>query len=256
MLGGARLQTLQIRSHDIIVVQSQHFSQSNKKTLQSPRKMSATSASTQSPSPFLLLNAPSSPTQSIATPRLYDYCYQVKTTRQSDSITSYDVNINPSSDNELPPNNIECINNCLHERTNGKAWLTYNYLSCLAGNALYQLAQDAHKTNMDIHIQIMQSNEDPNQLHANVIKAWGEHCCTPAKPASLNPDILLDTANANSELSSLPSLEAISILDTPVSCCPDSPYQNHTTWVDHSDPDSVIRAGVHKRIQEFLIDMP
>jgi hypothetical protein len=31
--------------------------------------------------------------------------------------------------------------------------------------------------------------------------------------------------------------------------------QNHATWVDHSDPDSVIRAGVHKRIQEFLIDM-
>jgi hypothetical protein len=31
--------------------------------------------------------------------------------------------------------------------------------------------------------------------------------------------------------------------------------QNQATWVDHSDPNSVIRAGVHKRIQEFLIDM-
>jgi hypothetical protein len=31
--------------------------------------------------------------------------------------------------------------------------------------------------------------------------------------------------------------------------------QNHATWVDHSDQDSVIRAGVHKHIQDFLIDM-
>jgi hypothetical protein len=187
-------------------------------------KMSTTSASTQSPSPFSLLNFPNSPTQSIATPRLYDYCYQVETNRQSDLITSYNVNINPSSDNELPPNDIECINNRLHERTNGKAWLAYDYLSCLAGNALYQLAQDAHKTKVDIHVQIMQSDEDPNQLHANVIKAWGEHCCIPAKPDSLDADILSDAADANSESSSLPSLEAMSILDTPAPRRPDSPY--------------------------------
>jgi hypothetical protein len=187
-------------------------------------KMSTTSASTRSPSPFSLLNFPNSPTQSIATPRLYDYCYQVETNRQSDSITSYNVNINPSSDNELPPNDIECINDRLHERTDGKAWLAYDYLSCLAGNALYQLAQDAHKTNADIHVQIMRSDEDPNQLHANVIKAWGEHRRIPAKPASLDEDILSDAADADGESSSLPSLEAMSILDTPAPRRPDSPY--------------------------------
>jgi hypothetical protein len=146
------MQTFKDKQHQ---KQSSTAFQFNKKQSSHKKKMPATSASTQSPSPFSLLNAPNSPTQSIATPSLYNYCYQVETTRQSDSITSYNVNINPSSDNELPPDNIECINNCLSGCTDGKAGLAYNYLSCLAGNALYQLAQDAHKTNADIHVQIM-----------------------------------------------------------------------------------------------------
>jgi hypothetical protein len=186
--------------------------------------MSFTTDATRSPSPFSLINVPASPAQSIAAPCLYDYCYQVETTRRSDLITSYSVNINPSSDNELPPSNIECIGDCLQQRTNRKAELAYDYLLCLAGNALYQLAQDAHKTNSDIHVQVMRSDEDPNQLHANVIKAWGEHRRTPAKPTNPDSDTRSDAGDADSKSSSIPSLEAMSILDTPAPRCPDSPY--------------------------------
>jgi hypothetical protein len=214
------MQDFEDEQHQKQLSTTSHFNKKHSNRLE----MSTTSASTRSPSPFSLLNFPNSPTQPIATPCLYDYCYQVETNHQSDLIMSYNVNINLSSDNELPPNDIECINDRLHERTNGKAWLAYDYLSCLAGNALYQLAQDAHKTNADIHVQIMQSDEDPNQLHANVIKAWGEHRRIPAKPVSPDADILLDAADADSKSSSLPLLEAMSILDTPAPCRPDSPY--------------------------------
>jgi hypothetical protein len=168
---------------------------------------------------FSILEAPSSPVQSVATPRLYGFCYKVETTCKSDTVTSYSIKLNPHAEACPAPCNKDCANNRLGEPTPGEPWRNYNYLSCLAGQGLFHLAQDAYKTNADIHVQIMRCTDDPNLLHANVIKAWGERHTNPQ-----DSDASSYRADADSKLSSMPLLEAMSLLELPPPQRPDSPY--------------------------------
>jgi hypothetical protein len=72
--------------------------------------MSSTSSAPSSPH-FSLLEIPSSPAQSVAALRLYGFCYKVKTTRKSDTITSYTVELNPQAKVCPSPCNKDCSNN-------------------------------------------------------------------------------------------------------------------------------------------------
>jgi hypothetical protein len=180
--------------------------------------MSSTSSAPSSPH-FSLLEIPSSPAQSIATPRLYGFCYKVETTHELDMVTSYSIELNPHAEECPAPCKEDCANSRLGEPTPGEPWRNYDYLSCLASQGLFHLAQDTYKTNADIHVQIMRCTDNPNLLHANVIKAWGERRANPQ-----DSDASSCGADADSESSSMPSLEAMSLVELPPPQRPDSPY--------------------------------